>query len=109
MPEHPHLTDLEQLLLLALLRLGGDAHGHAIQEDILEAASRSVPLGSVHVTLGRLEERGLARSRKGRPRGRRGGKARRLYTTTSRGRAALEWNRRAYERMWEGVLAEGET
>lgn len=106
MPDHPHLTDLEQLLLLSVLRLGRDAYGAAIQADLEEAASRSVSLGSIHVTLGRLEERGLARSAKGEPQGVRGGKARRIYEVTEEGRATLEWGRAVLDRLWDGVPAE---
>lgn len=112
MAEHPHLTDLEQLLLLAVLRLGDGAYGAAIQADLEDHAARSVSLGSIHVTLGRLEERGLARSEKGEPVGRRGGKARRIYEVTAEGRAALEWARQMMDRLWQGVPdgvpAEGE-
>lgn len=103
MPEHPHLTDLEQLLLLAVLRTGDEAYGAAIQTDIEETAARHVSLGSIHVTLSRLEERGLTRSEKGAPKGVRGGKARRLYEVTPRGRAVLEWSREVMGRMWDGV------
>lgn len=106
MPDHPHLTDLEQLLLLSVLRSGGGAYGAAIQADVEENAARRVSLGSIHVTLSRLEERGLARSRKGAPQGVRGGKARRLYEVTPEGRAVLEWSREIFGRMWDGVPSE---
>jgi DNA-binding PadR family transcriptional regulator len=103
MPSFAHLTDLEQLMLLAVLRLGDDAYGSAIQTDLEDVAHRSVSLGSIHVTLARLEERGLARSEMGEPLAVRGGKARRIYAVTSEGRAALEAAREALGRMWAGV------
>ena len=103
MPELPHLTDLEQMLLLSVLRLGVDAQGSSIQADLEETARRSVSLGSIHMTLARLEERGLASSEKGEPLGVRGGKARRLYAVTGEGRAALERSRDTLGRMWAGV------
>ena len=105
MAGHQHLTDLEQLLLLAVMRLGKSAYGAAIQTEIEERARRTVALGSIHVTLARLEEQGLARSKKGNPQPVRGGKARRIYSVTSKGRAALEWSREVIERMWEGLPA----
>ncbi len=103
MPEPVYLTDLEQLLLLAVLRLGKDAYGAAIQEEIRNQTRRRVLLGSIHVTFARLEERGLARSKLGSPLPVRGGKARRIYSVTARGRAALERSREIVELMWEGV------
>ena len=108
MTERYRLTDLEQLLLLSVLRLGESAYGAAIQSDLEDNAGRSVSLGSIHVTLGRLEERGLSDSRKGEPQGVRGGKARRIYAVTGEGRAALEWSREMLVRMWQGVPAEEE-
>ncbi len=103
MPERAHLTDLEQLLLLAVLRLGEGAYGAAIQDELEANASRRVSLGSIHMTLGRLEERGLTWSSKGRPQGGRGGKARRIYAVRPEGRMALEWNRDVMNTMWGGV------
>ena len=105
MPDH--LTDLEQLLLLAVLRMGDDAYGAALQLDLDERAERRVSLGSIHVTLGRLEERGLVGSAKAEPTGRRGGKARRIYAVTPAGREALERGREILERMWSGVPVGG--
>lgn len=107
MPDHPHLTDLEHLLLLAVLRLGPEAYGAGIQRELEEHAARRVSLGSVHMTMGRLEERGLAESAKGEPQKVRGGKARRIYRVTPEGRAVLEWTRELLESMWEGVPSEG--
>jgi DNA-binding PadR family transcriptional regulator len=106
MPEVPHLTDLEQLMLLSVLRLGPNAYGSTIQSDLEDAAQRSVSLGSIHMTLARLEERGLARSEKGEPLAVRGGKARRIYSVTAEGRRALEHARAALGRMWAGVPGE---
>ena len=97
------LTDLEQLLLLAALRKGDLAYGANLQADIEEAAGRRVSLGSIHLTMSRMEERGMVASELGRPSGARGGKAKRLYQVTPRGRAALRHAREVYERMWAGV------
>lgn len=107
MPDHPHLTDLEQLLLLAVLRTSDEAYGASIQADVAQVAGRHVSLGSIHMTLARLEERGLVGSEKSAPQATRGGKARRLYEVTVEGRTALEWNRSMMERMWDGVPTRG--
>jgi PadR family transcriptional regulator PadR len=101
-----HLTDLEQLLLLATLRQPDQAYGASLQEDVEQNASRRVSLGSIHLTMARLEDRGLAESRLGEPTGGRGGKARRLYTVTEEGKRELARARRILERMWAGVPQE---
>lgn len=71
------LTDLEQILLLAALRLGEDAVGADIQAEVETHAHREVSIGSIHVTLSRLEGRGFVRSGQTEPRAVRGGKSRR--------------------------------
>ncbi len=101
MPQH--LTDLEQLLLLATLRVGQGAYAAALLDDLVETADRSVSLGTIYVTMVRLEERGLVGSELGEPTSQRGGKAKRLYRVTEEGREALERTRAMLERMWLGV------
>jgi PadR family transcriptional regulator PadR len=101
--ERQRLTDLEQLLLLAVLQAGDDAHAGAVQAVLDERGERKASLGSLYVTLTRLEERGLVRSIKGEPTAERGGKAKRLYEVTREGLVALHHSRRVLDRMWEGV------
>lgn len=101
------LGDLEELALLAVLRLGADAWGARIQEELLERVGRAVSIGTVYVTLMRLEEKGLARSWMGEPTGERGGKAKRYFEVRPEGVLALEASRAARERMWEGLGDEG--
>lgn len=104
----PHqLTDLEQLLLLSVLRVGEGAYAAALREDLGEAADRSVSLGTIYVTMMRLEENGLVTSDMGEPTAERGGKSKRLYRVTAEGRAALERARMVMETMWSGVEVEG--
>ncbi len=98
-----HLTDLEQLLLLSTLRVGDGAYAATILDDLVEAADRTVSLGTIYVTMVRLEERGLVASELGEPTAQRGGKAKRLYRVTPEGREALERTRAMLERMWRGV------
>ena len=97
------LGDLEELVLLAVLRLGGNAWGARIQQELEERAGRSVTIGTVYVTLMRLEEKGLARSWMGEPTGERGGKARRHFEVRPEGVEALVATRAVRERMWAGL------
>lgn len=108
MAKGSHLGDLEELVLLAVLRLGQDAHGAAIRKELKARAGRSVSISTIYVTLMRLEEKGYARSWKGEPTAERGGKAKRHYAVSPAGVEALEKVRDVRERMWDGV-AEGAT
>ena len=103
MAKGSHLGDLEELVLLAVLRLGADAHGGGIRRELEARARRGVSVSTIYVTLLRLEEKGYARSWKGEPTAARGGKAKRHYEVTRAGEAALERARSVRARMWDGV------
>jgi DNA-binding PadR family transcriptional regulator len=80
-----NLGELEQILILTLLRLGGESYGAAIRAEILETTGRSVTPGAIYPTLDRLESRGLLKSRLGDPTPERGGRARRQFKVTPAG------------------------
>jgi len=61
-PAMSYLGEFEQLVLFAVLRLGDDACGVAIRDEIEAKTGRSVSPGAIYTTLGRLEERGLVKS-----------------------------------------------
>lgn len=105
MPKGAHLGDLEELLLLAVLRLGADAHGGRIRHELKSLAGRTVSISTVYVTLMRLEEKGYARSWKGERSPSRGGKAKRHYEVSPEGRGVLVDVRDVRERMWQGIGA----
>jgi PadR family transcriptional regulator len=105
MPKGKHLGDLEELILLSVLRLGADAHGGTVKDELMAHASRGVSVSTVYVTLMRLEEKGYVRSWKGESSGTRGGKAKRHFELRPEGVEALEAVRSVRERMWQGVEA----
>jgi len=79
----------EQLLLLALLRLGDDTYGVPIRDEIEARTGRTVSPGAIYTALDRLERRGLVRSRLGDPTAVRGGKRKRCYRLTATGSEAI--------------------
>ncbi len=86
----PHtIGDFEQRILFALVRLGADAYGVTIREQIETRTGRSVSAGALYTALNRLEKRGLVASRLGQPTPERGGKRKRLYTIRPAGERAL--------------------
>lgn len=103
MTPRPQLGDLEELVLLGVLRLEEEAYGASIRDELEDEAGRSVSISTVYVTLMRLEEKGLARSWMGEPTGERGGKAKRYFGVTPEGVQALEATREVRERMWSGI------
>ncbi|HEX7049837.1 MAG TPA: helix-turn-helix transcriptional regulator [Longimicrobiales bacterium] len=89
-----YLGEFEQLILFALLQLGEEAYGVSIREAIERRTGRLVSSGAIYTTLGRLEERGLVRSRVGEPVSGRPGRPRKYYALRPAGARAL---REAYE------------
>jgi PadR family transcriptional regulator PadR len=99
----PTLGDLEQLVLLALLRLGQDAYGVAVQQEIVTRTSRRVSLGAVYSTLARLEEKGFVQTRIGDPTPTRGGRRKKLYLVQPAGREAVREALRALRALSQGL------
>jgi len=98
-----YLGEFEQIVMLAVLRLGTNAYGVTIWEEIEKRSGRSVMLGAVYATLERLEKKRYLSSRVGDPTPERGGRAKRFFAITARGAAALDRSRKLLERMWAGL------
>lgn len=97
-----HLGEFEALVLTAVLRIGEGANGTAVYTEIEERTGRDPKLPSVHVTLRRLEEKGLLTSEVGESSSR-GGRPRRFYRPTPDGVAALQEFRTMWQRVWKGL------
>lgn len=100
---HQGLGEFEQLVLLAIVHLRGEAYGVPIVEEIERRTGRSVARAAVYVALRRLEEKGFVSSWMGEPTPERGGKGRRYVTLEAAGARALRDARQVAERMWHGV------
>lgn len=100
------LGEFEQLVLLALLRLGNGAYGASIRREIRERTKRDVPIGSVYVTLARLERKEMVVSYVGMPSKERGGRRRKHYLMNDPGQRALGRAYRALKTMAQGFEAE---
>lgn len=99
----PNLGEFEQLILLAILRLGDGAYGVTIRAELAARAERSIAPGALYTALERLETKGLIKSRMSDPTPQRGGRAKRYVRVTAAGRQALTRARQAYDRMLEGL------
>ena len=100
---HQGLGEFEQLVLLAIVHLRGEAYGIPIVEEIERRTGRSVARAAVYVALRRLEEKGFVSSWMGDPTPERGGKGRRYVKIEAEGARALREARHVAERMWRGL------
>jgi DNA-binding PadR family transcriptional regulator len=99
----PIVGEFEQLVLLALLRLGNGAYGAAIRREIREKTGRDAAIGSVYMALGRLEEKKMIVSYVGLPSAHRGGRRRKHYLIDAGGQKALGRAYRALTAMADGI------
>ena len=95
--------EFEQLVLLALLRLGDDAYGATVRREIAARARREVSISAVYTTLERLEQKGYVRSRIGDPTPERGGRRRRHFQLLPAGARALKAAYHAFAGMTSGL------
>jgi PadR family transcriptional regulator PadR len=102
MPSTP-LGEFEQLVLLAILRLGANAYGVTIASELEVRADRRVSRGALYTTLDRLERKGLVRWKISPGTRERDGLPRRCYTVSERGLASVRAARRVIRRMWSGL------
>jgi len=105
MSKGQYLGEFEQLVLLALVRLGHEGYGMTVRREILATTGRDAAIGSVYATLERLEAKGYLASRHTDPEPDRGGKPRRTFSVKREGLEALERSRELLARMWDGVTA----
>ena len=73
------LGDMEHLVLLAILRLGTEAYGIPILDEVSARSGRGVSRATVYVALKRLEQKGLVTSKLGESTPERGGRAKRFF------------------------------
>ncbi len=97
------LSDLEVLALAAILRLGPEAYGVSIKDEIARRTERSVSIGSLYKALHRLERRGFVSTYSGQPTAVRGGRAKKHFLIEPEGRQALEASVGALLRMFDGL------
>lgn len=91
------------LALAALLRLGDEAYGVRIRQEIASQSGRSVSIGAVYTTLYRLEQKGYVGSSVGQPTAIRGGRAKRYFRIKAAGERALRRSLSALSKMVDGL------
>jgi len=99
----PSLNDSDLMTLLAILRLGDEAYGVSLCEELASIAGRKASLASVYKALESLEERGLVASRMGEPSAERGGRAKRFVHVTQQGLKAIDTTRTILTSLWKDV------
>jgi DNA-binding PadR family transcriptional regulator len=103
MRDRDYLSQLELMVLLAILRIRENAYGMSIAREIEQHSGRELALAGIYTALKRLEERGLVSSRRGAPTPERGGKARTFFDVTATGLKAVRSTHATFSRLSAGL------
>ncbi len=95
-----YLGEFEEIVLLIVAMLEGDAYGVNITHEIIVQTDRSVRLNQVHASLHRLEEKGMISSKMSEPTAERGGRRKRLFAITAYGQHTLREIQGIRENLW---------
>ncbi|MEM7513715.1 MAG: helix-turn-helix transcriptional regulator [Bacteroidota bacterium] len=97
------LGEFEEVVLLTVAILHGEAYGIAIINEIEERLNRKVSIGSLQVVLKRLEKKDYLTSEFGEATKVRGGKRKRFFTVTNLGKQALEETKAQRVNLWNAI------
>jgi DNA-binding PadR family transcriptional regulator len=98
------MTRNEEIILLAILKLKGDAYGVSIRKQIYKDMGDKWSFASIYQPLDNLVRKKYVRRTKGDPAARRGGKSKFYYQVTPAGIQNLRKLKKAHEQVWAGIL-----
>ena len=100
------MGEFEYLLITAAARLGDEAYGAAIREEIAATTGRRCSIGALYTTVDRLETKGFLKTWMGDATPQRGGRAKRMVRVTPKGVQAAKDFYNAVMRVSRGVAWE---
>src|SRR5450432_3367917 len=98
-----YLGEFEELVLLTVGILFGDAYGLAIVDELEKQTERTIMMSSVQKALVSLEEKGYIKWNMGGATETRGGRDKRLYTLTQAGVKVLNQSKELRNAMYKQV------
>lgn len=99
------LGEFEELVLLTVAALQQEAYGVEIRRELEERLKDKISVGSIQTSLKRMEEKGFLTSAFGESTQKRGGKRKRIYTTTSYGHKVLAEMKQIRADLWKSIPA----
>jgi DNA-binding PadR family transcriptional regulator len=97
------LPEFELYVMLAIARLGPDAYGARVRQEIESRTGRPVSIGALYATLARLDAKGLVSLRTVTVSARQRGRVRRYCRLTASGTKALRHSAAMLTRMMDGL------
>jgi len=94
------IGEFEEIVLLTVGILHGNAYGVNIKDEIEEKLHREISVGALQTTLRRLEKKGYLTSKQGDTNQARGGRPKLYFTITAHGKKALDSARDARNMLY---------
>jgi DNA-binding PadR family transcriptional regulator len=97
------LTRIEEIILLAIWKLRGNAYGVTIREFVSEVTNQEWTFGAIYVPLDKLTRKEFVHKYTSEPTPSRGGRSKCLYELTPEGKHALKAIKEMQTALWEGI------
>jgi PadR family transcriptional regulator, regulatory protein PadR len=97
------LGEFEEIVLLTVGVLHGNAYGVTIKDDIEHRLNREVTIGALQITLRRLESKGFLKSKLGESGEGRRGRPKLFFEITAYGKKALEYSKESRDQLWNAL------
>src|SRR5690349_24485773 len=97
------LGEFEEVVILTIAVLHGDAYGNSIKNEIETRLSRNVSMGALHTALVRLEEKGYIKSIDGESTEDRMGRPRKYFQITALGKKAMAHSKETRDELWKSI------
>lgn len=97
------LGEFEELVLLTVASLQGEAYGVQIKSTLEREMKTKLSVGSIQSALKRMEEKGFLTSQFGEASMRRGGKRKRIYSTTTYAHRVLSEMKEIRDGLWKTI------
>ena len=98
-----YLGEFQEVVILIILVLDDNAYGVTIKKELKDRLNRDCSRGALHTALTRLQEKGLISSEMGGPSAVRGGRRKRYYTVTNKGKVALKEAKEMRDQLWRAI------
>jgi DNA-binding PadR family transcriptional regulator len=98
-----HLGEFEEVVMLTVAILYGEAYGIAILDEMEKRLERKVSIGALQTVLRRLEKKGFLISEFGEATPERGGKRKRYFTVTKYGQKVLQETHDMRQELWNAI------
>lgn len=97
------IGEFEEVVLLTVGILHGNAYGITIKDEIESRLNREVSVGALQTTLRRLESKGHLISSHGDSSASRGGRPKLYFTITAYGKKAIEYTKQTRNELWKSL------